>query len=156
MEIANILAQYCELREEIKDLTYRINTVQNKLDKMEKEGCYITDCVSKGKKGKKSLGSIQISGFPLPEYNGMRSMMKKRIAKLKIMEDDLLEALNAVDDYIAQIPQSELRMIFRLYYLDDLTWFQVALKMNERFPKRRTKYTDESCRKKHDRYIEKI
>ena len=82
-------------------------------------------------------------------------MLKKRIAKLEILESDLLEAINKVDDYIATIPKSKLRMIFRFYYLDDLTWSQVAIRMNERFPDKRIKYTEDSCRKQHDRYLEK-
>lgn len=35
-----------------------------------------------------------------------------------------------------------------------MTWAAVALNMNERFPKRRTKYTEDSCRMRHDRYME--
>lgn len=75
------------------------------------------------------------------EYNG-------------ILEDELQDALNAVDDFIREIPQSDLRMMFRFYYLDDMTWVAVAANMNSRFPKR--KYTEDSCRKRHDRYLEKI
>ena len=63
-------------------------------------------------------------------------MLKKRIAKLGILEDELQEAVSAVDDYIAAIPKSDLRQMFRLYYLDDLTWAQVALNMNARFPEK--------------------
>jgi len=83
-------------------------------------------------------------------------MLKKRIAKLGILEDNLLEALNLVDDYISQIPKSELRQIFRLFYEDDLTWQQVANEMNRRFPKKKTPYTEDSCRMKHSRYLEKF
>ena len=74
--------------------------------------------------------------------------------KLHILEDELQDALNAVDDFIREIPQSDLRMMFRFYYLDDMTWVAVAANMNSRFPKR--KYTEDSCRKRHDRYLEKI
>ena len=83
-------------------------------------------------------------------------MLKKRIAKLEIIESDLLAAVNKVDDYIETIPKSELRQIFRLYYLDDLTWAQVALQMNVRYPKKRMKYTEDGCRMKHNRYLEKV
>ena len=74
--------------------------------------------------------------------------------KLHILEDELQDALNAADDFIREIPQSDLRMMFRFYYLDDMTWVAVAANMNSRFPKR--KYTEDSCRKRHDRYLEKI
>ena len=65
------------------------------------------------------------------------------------------EALNAADDFINKIPKSDLRQMFRFYYIDDMTWAKVALNMNSRFPKRRIKYTEDNCRKRHDRYLEK-
>ena len=40
-------------------------------------------------------------------------MIKKRIMKLHIMEDELQEAMNAVDDFINAIPKSDLRQMFR-------------------------------------------
>ena len=83
-------------------------------------------------------------------------MIKKRVAKLHILEDDLLNAINEVDDFIEKIPESDLRMKFRFKYLDDMTWAALAINMNYRFPKKRIKYTEDSCRKRHNRYLEKI
>lgn len=122
---------------------------------MEEEGYQVSDSV-KGTRKDGTIGSIRITGFPLPEYERVKTMTKKRIVKLRIMEDDLLEVMNQVDDFINAIPQSDLRQIFRLYYLDDMTWLQVATNMNRRFPKKRIKYTEDSCRKRHDRYLEKV
>ena len=148
----DLLTQYCELREETKDLRKRIDADQRRLERIEAEGM-VSDTV-KGTRKDGTIGSIRITGFPVPEYYQAKDMIKKRMTKLKIMEDELQEALNAVDDFINQIPRSDLRMIFRLYYLDDLTWAKVALNMNHRFPNRRIKYTEDSCRMRHNRYIE--
>ena len=63
--------------------------------------------------------------------------------------------MNEAEEYINSIEKSELRKMFDLYYIDDLTWYQVAQKMNEMHPKRKVKYTDDNCRKKHDRFLEK-
>lgn len=149
-----ILVQYCELREEIKDLRNRIDRDKRRLERIESEGV-VSDTV-RGTRKDGTIGPIKITGFPLPEYEETKAMMKKRIAKLGILEEELQEAVNAVDDYIAAIPKSDLRQMFRLYYLDDLTWAQVALNMNARFPKRRIKYTEDNCRKRHDRFLEKF
>lgn len=149
-----ILVQYCELREEIKDIRERIDRDKLRLERIEEEGM-VSDTV-RGTRKDGTIGSIKITGFPVPEYEEAKAMMKKRVAKLGILEDELQEAVNAVDDYIASIPKSDLRQMFRLYYLDDLTWRQVATNMNARFPKRRIKYTEDSCRKRHDRFLEKI
>lgn len=153
MDIITALSQYCELRGEIKDLNQRIEADQRKLEKIEREGM-VSDSV-KGTRADGTIGSIRITGFPVPEYEKVKSMIKKRLAKLQIMEEELQEALNAADDFINKIPKSDLRTIFRFYYIDDMTWPEVALNMNSCFPKRRIKYTEDNCRKRHDRYLEK-
>ena len=57
-----------------------------------------------------------------------------------------------MEEYISGIADIEVRNILTLYYVEDLTWVKVAHKMNE---KGRKKYTEDSCRHKHDRFIEK-
>lgn len=154
MEVTkDILIQYCELREEIKDLRERIDKDELRLQKIEEEGV-VSDTVT-GTRADGTIGSIKITGFPIPEYSTVKAMLKKRIAKLQIMEDELHEAVNAVDDFINAIPKSDLRQMFRFYYIDDMTWRRVAANMNKRFPNRRISYTEESCRKRHDRFLEK-
>jgi len=149
----DILIQYCELREEIKDLRERIDRDELRLQKIEEEGV-VSDTVT-GTRADGTIGSIKITGFPIPEYSTVKAMLKKRIAKLQIMEDELHEAVNAVDDFINTIPKSDLRQMFRFYYIDDMTWRRVATNMNKRFPNRRISYTEENCRKRHDRFLEK-
>ena len=154
MEITkDILNQYCELREEIKDLRKRISRDELRLRKIEEQGV-VSDSVT-GTRKDGTIGSIKITGFPIPEYSTVKAMLKKRIAKLQIMEDELHEAMSAVDDFINAIPKSDLRQMFRFYYIDDMTWRRVATNMNKRFPNRRISYTEESCRKRHDRFLEK-
>ena len=148
----DILVQYCEMREEIKDLRDRIDRDQRRLERIREEGI-VSDTV-RGTRKDGTIGPIKITGFPVPEYEAVEAMLKKRIVKLGILEDELQEAVSAVDDYITAIPKRDLRQMFRLYYLDDLTWRQVANNMNARFPKRRIKYTEDSCRKRHDRFLE--
>lgn len=156
MEISKaVLEDYCATREEIKNLRERIEEGEKYLRAMEEEGYQVSDSV-KGTRKDGTIGQIKVTGFPLPEYERIKSMTKRRIAKLKILEDDLLEAVNQVDDFITQIPKSELRIMFRFYYLDDLTWNKVAMHMNSMFPKKRIKYTADSCRMAHNRYLEKI
>ena len=151
----HILEQYCAMREEAKDLRKRIENGEQYLEQMREQGYQVSDSV-KGTRKDGTIGPIRIEGFPIPEYEKIEKMTKTRIAKLRILEGDLLEATNKVDDFINAIPQSDLRMMFRLYYLDDMTWAKVAINMNWRFQKRRIKYTEESCRKRHDRYLKKV
>ena len=134
----DILEQYLEIKGEIRDLKERIDRDQRRLERIKAEGV-VSDTV----RGTRKDGTI----------GPIKNMIKKRVLKLHILEDELQEAVNAVDDFIEKIPKSDLRMMFRFYYLDDMTWAAVAINMNYRFPKRRIKYTEDNCRIRHDRYL---
>ena len=72
------------------------------------------------------------------------------------VEEELLEMTIQVEEYIESIEKSELRIIFRLYFLDDLSYPKVADQMNKMFPKRRIRYTDENIKKKIQRYFKNV
>lgn len=150
----NVLIQYVEMKEEIKDLRRRIHENERELAKL--ENMIVTDSVTRGKRGKKPLGTVKITGRPTAAITMKQSLLKKRNKKLEILEMELLELTNQAEEYIETIPKSELRIMFRLYYIDDLTWYQVALRMNQKFPKRRIKYTEDNCRMRHNRFLEKL
>lgn len=149
----NILIEYADMKEEIKDLRRRIE--QNKKELSRLNGQIVMDSVSCGKKGKKPLGTVKITGRPVTAISRKESLLNKRIRRLEELEEELLELTIQVDEYIETIEKSELRMIFQLYYIDDLTWYQVALRMNRNFPKRKVKYTEDNCRMRHNRFLEK-
>lgn len=137
------------MKEEIKDIRRRINDLEKQIAKIQKEGT-VKDTVSGG------MGGIQhfvVEGFPVPEYNRKMMLLRARKAKLEEMEIELLELTNQAEEYINSIEKSELRIMFRLYYIDNLTWVQVAHRMNGMFPKRRIAYNDKNCQKKHERFF---
>lgn len=150
----NILIEYADMKEEIKDLRRRIE--QNKKELSRLNGQIVMDSVSCGKKGKKPLGTVKITGRPVTAISRKESLLNKRIRRLEELEEELLELTIQVDEYVETIEKSELRIIFRLYYIDDLTWYQVALRMNQNFPKRKVKYTEDNCRMRHNRFLEKL
>lgn len=146
-----ILIQYCDMKQEIKYLRERIVKLEKQIEKIEKEGS-VKDIVSGG------MGGIQhfpIEGFPFPEHDRTKILLQARRAMLVEKEAELLELTNQAEEYIASIEKSELRIMFRLYYIDGLTWVQVAYRMNRMFPKRRIAYTDVSCKKRNERYFKK-
>lgn len=150
----SILIEYADMKEEIKDLRRRIAEDQKRIDQLQRT--IVSDSVSCGKKGKKPIRTVKIKGFPKVEIERRIEMMKKRQAKLQMLETDLIEKQLQVEEYIQTIQKSELRTMFRLYYIDNLTWYQVALRMNQMFPKRRIKYTEDNCKQRHKRYLEKV
>lgn len=137
----DILIQYSDLVEEVKDLRRRIQKNQDDIDKLET----VSDSV-KGTRRDGTIGSISITGFPSPRYYKLKETLYKRQRSLSEKEDELLELINQVEDYINSIKDSRIRRIIRYRYIDDLNWVQVARKMGK-------KATADGCRKAHDRFF---
>lgn len=145
------LIQYAEIREEIKDLKRRKDLLEKKLQNLES----VTDFV-KGTRRDGTYGSIRITGYPVPDYYRKKAALELYYKKLEEKETELLEAVNQVEEYIETIDKSELRIIFRLSYIDNLSDIRVADRMNQMFPNRKIKYTDENIKKRRQRFLEKV
>lgn len=147
----NVLAQYCEVMKEIKDLRARIR----KLDKFLENPPIVSDTV-KGTRRDGTIGPIKISGIPNPEYIKKQGVRERYRKMLELKETELLELTCKAEEYIESIEKAELRIMFRLYFIDGLTWEQVAIRMNRAFPKKRISYTADSCRMRSKRFFEKF
>lgn len=141
----SILVQYSEVMEEIKDLRERIR----KLDR------FLSDPV-RGTRKDGTIGPIKITGVPVPEYQRKEKIRERYREMLEEKEAELLELTCKAEEYIESIPKAEIRIMFRLYYIDGLTWEQVARQMNRAFPKKRISYTADSCRMRAKRFFEKF
>lgn len=150
----SILSEYADMKEEIKDLRRRISEDQKRIDQLKRT--IVSDSVTCGKKGKKPIRTVKIKGFPKVEINRRVALMERRQAKLQMLETDLIEKQLQVEEYIQTIPKSELRIMFRLYFVDDLSYPKVAMRMNQIYPKRKIKYTDENVKKRIQRYFENV
>ena len=146
-----VLLQYCEMKEEIKDLRRRIKA----LDKFLSEPYQVSDMV-KGTRGDGTIGSIKVTGYPVPEYYRKRAIQERLKKKLELKEMELLELTCQAEEYIESIEKPEIRIMFRLYFIDGLTDEKVAERMNMVFPKRKIKYTDENVKKRRQRFFEKF
>ena len=150
----SILEEYTDMKEEIKDLRRRIDKNQKELEKLNKQ--IVTDSVTCGKKGKKPIRTVKIQGRPSLYITNKKKILEKSNAKLEHMEAKLLDLQTQAEEYIEQIEKSELRIMFRLYFIDDLSYPKVAMEMNKIFPKRNKGYTDESVKKRIQRFFEKF
>lgn len=149
-----ILIEYADMKEEIKDLRRRIEAGKKELDRLNR--MVVTDSVTCGKKGKKPLRTVKIQGRPTMAIRMKKTAYERNISTLEKMEVALLEKQTQVEEYIQHIGKSELRIMFRLYYIDNLTWYQVAMRMNQIFPKRRIKYTEDNCWRRNKRFFENV
>lgn len=146
----SVLIQYCDMQAEIKELRRLIKMTEERLEKIEREGA-VSDVVSGGMGG---MQHFKITGFPTPEHARVKQLLISRRECLKMKEEELLELTNQAEEYIESIEKSELRIMFRLYYIEGLTWAQVAMRMNSLFPKRKIAYNEKNCQKKNIRFFE--
>lgn len=149
-----ILIEYADMKEEIKDLRRRIEKDKRALEKLNKET--VIDTVSCGKKGRKSLGTAKVEGKPRLIIELKTNAYIKKIEQLERLEAELLEKQTQVEEYIQQIKKSELRIMLRFHYIDNLPWYKVAMQMNRAFPRRKIKYTEDNCKQRHKRYFDKL
>lgn len=146
-----VLIQYCEMKEEIRDIRKRIK----ELDKFLSEPHRVSDTV-KGTRRDGTIGSIKVTGYPVPEYYRKQALRERYKKLLEQKETELLELTCQAEEFIEGIPKSEVRIMFRLYYLDGLPWWKVAQAMNRMFPKRRVKFTEDGCRMRNNRFFEEF
>ncbi|MDE7436681.1 MAG: hypothetical protein K2N01_12805 [Lachnospiraceae bacterium] len=143
--------EYTDVREEVKDLRNRVNKLQNEIWKL--ENSVVSDSVTCGKKGKKPLKTVKITGTPIGKLEKKKIILRSTQAKLEEEELRLLELQDQAEEYIEKIEKSELRVMFRFYFIDGLSYPQTAMRMNETFPDRNIKYTDENVKKRIQRFF---
>lgn len=117
-----ILIQYSDLQEEVKEVQARIEKTELQIAKIEEEG-NVVDSVCGGNGG---IQHFRIEGFPYPEYSRKKSLLYARKATLANLEMELLETLNQVEEFIASVDDSRMRRIITLRFIDNLSWNKVA------------------------------
>ena len=144
-----ILIRYCEVREEIRDLRRRIEKTEKEIDHLD----IVSDSV-KGTRPDGTYGAIRITGYPTPEYYQKKAALERYKKLLELKETELLEEMTRAEETIESIEKPDLRMMMRLYYIDGLTWAQVAEQLNQNFQRGNRRYTEDSCRKRNQRLFE--
>lgn len=150
-----ILEQVCSSRARSKYLRESIDKIEKKREKLLKEGNIAADVVACGKRGKKPLGTIMVRGTSYAEEDRLRALLAKRKKQLEKERVTLLERVTEAEEHISRIDNIEIRNILSLYYIEDLNWVQTAHRMNNLYGSSGRKYTESSCRQKHDRFLEK-
>ncbi len=140
----DILVQYCDLREEVKELHRRIEKLERDIQRIEDERL-VTDSVTGGYGGTQHF---TIRGFPFPEYSRKKTLLYSRKASLEALEYELLKTINLAEDFINSLDDARMRRLLQYRYIDDLTWIQVAHKMGRRA-------TADSVRMEINRFFDK-
>jgi hypothetical protein len=140
----NILKQYVDLKEELKEVEVYIQKIQGQIERIERER-YVVDSVKGGSGG---IQTFLVAGFPYPEYSRKKTRLYIRIERQKRLIEEIDNTINEVEEYIANVQDSRMRRILRYKYIDDMNWIKMAHVMGG-------KCTSESLRKEHDRFMEK-
>lgn len=131
-----ILIQYSDLQEEIKEVRKKIEYLQERIPKIEKRieeiesGELVKDKVRGGEGG---WQSFNIEGVPTKEYEQKKTelltkklLLNQRKSTLEILEFDLLQKTNDVEEFIASIEDSRMRRIINLRFIENYSWNKVA------------------------------
>lgn len=131
-----ILIQYSNLQEEIKEIRKKIEKLEDKIPKIQKrineieKGETVKDKVRGGLGG---LQSYNIEGVPIKEYEKRKTdllskklLLNSRKSTLELLEFDLLQKTNEVEEFIASIDDSRMRRIINLRFIENLSWNRVA------------------------------
>lgn len=142
MKLKDSLAQYCDTREEIKELEKKIQKLENS---------YITTDVVETSSAvfPFTQRTLKIEGR---DYSKQRTLCLYKDL-LKTRYDKLLLQQLKVEEFINELPTSRLRRIFEYRYICQFSWSRVAIEINKN--KKGNYVTDESIRKEHDRFLEK-
>lgn len=145
MVTKEILIQYADLQQEVKEIREKIEKLEMQIGKIEKDGAVI----DKVRGGDGGWQSFKIEGFPYPEYSRKRTLLFMRKATLSELEMELLETLNEVEIFISSIKDSHMRRIISLRIVEGLSWNNVARQIGG-------ENTEDSVRKAFDRYMRKM
>lgn len=144
MVTKEILIQYSDLQEEIKEVRQRIEKTEKQIERIEKDGS-VCDKVMGGDGG---LQPFKIEGFPYPEYSRKKTLLYSRKAILTSLEMELLEILNQVEEFITSVKDSRMRRIINLRIVENLSWNEVADRIGGG-------NTEDGVRKAFARFMEK-
>lgn len=136
MNPKELLKQYNDLQEEIKDLKKRID----KLSDFKIERDKVTGSDSEFPYIKRSF---TIEGYNIQNIDRLNELKKLLIDRKSKCEDMKLE----IEKFISSIPDSKTRRVFQYRYIDGLSWQAIAYRIGKH---------DESYPRKmiHDKYLE--
>lgn len=146
------LRNYVNILKETRLEEQRIAALEAKLSRMGPVPAPVVDVVTKGRRGKKPLGTVTIRGIEdYSAQNAIREKIRRRLAVKKYHAANLEEIQSEAEAFVYSITDPEIRLLISLYCLDGKlrTWAEVADAMGG-------SYTADSCRMLYKRFMQKI
>ena len=141
----HILLQYIDLLQEKTEIQKRIDKLNMRLDRINKDG-NVKDAVKGGAGG---IQTFHVEGFPVADEDEAKYLLNKNIRLLKQRESDITEKTIKVEEYLNTLDDSRMRRMITKRYIEGKQWQQVANEMGKQ-------YTEDSCKKQMERFLDKI
>ncbi|MBS6465500.1 MAG: RNA polymerase subunit sigma-70 [Clostridium sp.] len=137
-----VLEQYISVKQEIREIEARIERLNSKLDRINREG-NVKDAVKGGNGG---FQTFHIEGFPVAEEDEAKYLLSKNIRLLEARKAKAAELVVRVEEYLNTLDDSRMRRMISMRYIDGLSWWKVAQRMGGRA-------TEDSCKKQMERFL---
>lgn len=121
-----IMIQYSDIQEELKQMRIDIQKTEDDIAKLLEEGT-VQDKVKGGLGG---LQGFKIEGFPVTAFEKRKRILRSKMDRLADRENDLLEITESIELFIDNIPVSRDRRIFKAIYFENKTQQQVARELH--------------------------
>lgn len=130
-DLLNNLYQYEDIKKETKK-------IEDRLDRLRKLSSMVSDVVQNGYKRHAVIYGVDIKRQD--KINKLENILQKRY-------DELLETQVKIEEQLNTL-HSDIRQILEHRYIDNMNWIQVQCAMGYKH--------EDTARKKHDRFFEKI
>lgn len=140
----HILIQYIDMKVEIKETKQRIKEINDELDALNTQ--HTSDVTKGGSAGKQIY---HIDGYPADEEDEKRYRLSKYKRILTQRQADISDKLLEVEEYLNSMDDTRMRRLLTKRFIEGKKWYQVADEMG-------TMYTEESCRKQVERFLENL
>lgn len=150
-ELQAELDKLIDLRDRILNLEERIRKGEKELRRMEQFEYPWADVVQ-GSRPDLTIGPIAVRGIPVTEIDRKRNILRTQRRHLTALEEQVDEQTHAAESLIARMPLTLHREIIAERYIRQRKWKDVASEMNRKFPKKKKKFTEESCKKMMQRF----
>lgn len=136
------LEQYISVKQEIREIEARIERLNSKLDRINREG-NVKDAVKGGNGG---FQTFHIEGFPVAEEDEAKYLLSKNIRLLEARKAKAAELVVRVEEYLNTLDDSRMRRMISMKYIEGMSWCKVAQRMGGRA-------TEDSCKKQMERFL---
>lgn len=118
-----ILSKYNLFKLELLDIEKRIKRLE--LKEKELETVLVSDSVE-GTRKDGTFGSIRITGLPINELDRIKIRLRKLREKYTNQKQKNEDLILQVEDYIASLSDTQIRLILRKRYIENLSWEQIG------------------------------